>query len=379
MAIKSIELRNFTVFENINISFSSGINIFIGENGTGKTHLLKAVYSFCKADIDADGVRETSSLNRVIGECFGVELEQLRNVHVKSSSMPFIPFDDKDKESYNAIAKALDALKPEYEITMFHKDVATTAIFAIDSNIYPFHWSISSPRELYVGEKEDGFIINKNSKQPLPSIYIPAKDMLTHGGLEKDYIDRNLPFDTTLIDILNKAGVSTKKNLDNGLQSILDKIASTIGGKIVYSNDKYYINRETVGSVEFAIEAEGYKKLGLIYRLIETGYISQGSVLIWDEPETNLNPKLIPIVVDILLELSRNGVQIFLATHDYVISKYFEVRQHIDDNILFHSLYKSESNVNAENNVNFRNLKNNPIITAFDVLMDEVINRNMGD
>ena len=27
--------------------FSPGINIIIGENGTGKTHLIKAIYSAC--------------------------------------------------------------------------------------------------------------------------------------------------------------------------------------------------------------------------------------------------------------------------------------------------------------------------------------------
>ena len=46
MAIKSIKLENFTVFENISCDFSLGLNMFIGENGTGKTHLLKVLYAF---------------------------------------------------------------------------------------------------------------------------------------------------------------------------------------------------------------------------------------------------------------------------------------------------------------------------------------------
>ena len=49
MAIESIKLENFTVFENIECEFVPGINIFIGENGTGKTHILKALYALCKA------------------------------------------------------------------------------------------------------------------------------------------------------------------------------------------------------------------------------------------------------------------------------------------------------------------------------------------
>ncbi|MFI3227721.1 MAG: AAA family ATPase [Clostridia bacterium] len=43
--MKKAKLQNFTVFNDIEVNFSSGINVIIGENGTGKTHLMKALYS----------------------------------------------------------------------------------------------------------------------------------------------------------------------------------------------------------------------------------------------------------------------------------------------------------------------------------------------
>ena len=49
MYIDYLYLNNFTVFKTLNIEFSKGVNIFIGENGTGKTHLLKLLYAACKA------------------------------------------------------------------------------------------------------------------------------------------------------------------------------------------------------------------------------------------------------------------------------------------------------------------------------------------
>ncbi|MCI9047374.1 MAG: AAA family ATPase, partial [Hungatella sp.] len=49
MIIKKIKLENYTVFEDHQIEFCPGINIFIGENGTGKTHILKALYSACQS------------------------------------------------------------------------------------------------------------------------------------------------------------------------------------------------------------------------------------------------------------------------------------------------------------------------------------------
>lgn len=49
MIIKKIKFQNYTVFEDHQIEFSPGVNIIIGENGTGKTHLIKALYSACQS------------------------------------------------------------------------------------------------------------------------------------------------------------------------------------------------------------------------------------------------------------------------------------------------------------------------------------------
>jgi recombinational DNA repair ATPase RecF len=45
MTISRLELTNFTVFEKASFEFCPGINVLIGENGTGKSHVLKAMYA----------------------------------------------------------------------------------------------------------------------------------------------------------------------------------------------------------------------------------------------------------------------------------------------------------------------------------------------
>jgi recombinational DNA repair ATPase RecF len=45
MALSRLSLENFTVFDNLDIHFSKGINVLTGENGTDKTHVMKALYS----------------------------------------------------------------------------------------------------------------------------------------------------------------------------------------------------------------------------------------------------------------------------------------------------------------------------------------------
>jgi recombinational DNA repair ATPase RecF len=40
-----LELENFTVFREVNLDFSPGLNVFVGPNATGKTHILKLLYA----------------------------------------------------------------------------------------------------------------------------------------------------------------------------------------------------------------------------------------------------------------------------------------------------------------------------------------------
>ena len=88
--------------------------------------------------------------------------------------------------------------------------------------------------------------------------------------------------------------------------------------------------------------------MALLWQLVKNGTLEKGSVLFWDEPEANINPLYIGIIVDMLLELQRKEVQIFIATHDYMLASYFEVRKKERDDILYHSLSHNKENMLLE-------------------------------
>ena len=68
MAIQKIILENFTVFKNAELDFCNGVNVLIGENGTGKTHLLKWLYATHLTHSDSK-----YSIDSVFGEDFNLE------------------------------------------------------------------------------------------------------------------------------------------------------------------------------------------------------------------------------------------------------------------------------------------------------------------
>jgi recombinational DNA repair ATPase RecF len=53
--LNQLHLKHFTVFQDTSFEFSPGLNVIIGDNGTGKTHVLKLGYLFLRAWLDLTG------------------------------------------------------------------------------------------------------------------------------------------------------------------------------------------------------------------------------------------------------------------------------------------------------------------------------------
>ena len=107
--------------------------------------------------------------------------------------------------------------------------------------------------------------------------------------------------------------------------------------------------------------------------------ITEGSILLWDEPEANINPEHMPVIVDCLLELARHNVQVIISTHNYILAKYFDVKRKEADKIRYHSFYMENGAVQCETKDDFASLKHNSIMTAFNELLDDVYHLDVGD
>ena len=58
-----LRLRNFTAFSDLDLEFGGGIEVFVGANGAGKTHLMKVGYAAC--DVARSGGDFAQKLVRV--------------------------------------------------------------------------------------------------------------------------------------------------------------------------------------------------------------------------------------------------------------------------------------------------------------------------
>ena len=184
----------------------------------------------------------------------------------------------------------------------------------------------------------------------------------------------HMPFDDTQVDIIVDASLPEAREIPAYTQTILDKISTVIEGKVIQENDEFYVLKKDGRKLRFSLEAEGLRKLGLLWKLIRNGLLEPGTILIWDEPEANLNPELFSLVAEILLELQKNGIQIFVATHSYNFAKYLEIRRTETEQVQFHNLYHSEQPgvIEASSAYCMEDLHQNHIMIADNKLLDEI-------
>ena len=240
-----------------------------------------------------------------------------------------------------------------------------------------FHEFHKTPNLRKVGEVEVfPFADGKYNKDK--HIFIPVAEMLSHPEIYPMSQKYNLPYNNSEIDVLENAMQPETKELTPNASKVLDIIRNTIGGEVVYENNTFFIVSENV-KTSFALTASGFQKLGLLWKLLRNGLIESDSVLFWDEPENSLNPELMSVLVEILLELQRGGVQIFLATHSEILASYFDALRKNSDSVKFYSLYKNDETIKVDSSDRFGLLTPNTLTAEQVKLYKKKIEKGLGN
>jgi energy-coupling factor transporter ATP-binding protein EcfA2 len=376
--ITSLKLKNFVAFTDLTIDFSPGINIIIGENGTGKTQLLKAILALSGPEVGMDqpGEQLARKLCRMYHPLSG-QVGELRRVGTRGGAMLSATF-----ASGQAVTAKFNGSATEAKV---HSDM--------------------------VGEVA-------------PAIFIPTKEVLSLvRGLTTEQPDQptiERIFDDGYLDLarqLIKEGsndLNAKVQLDPRFASIVPRLTNLIDGQYLLENGRFvfepgrFLEKDAAkrsraqhaqmyqDSTEWkfiptskkrlssTMTAEGFRKIGVLQRLLNNGTLNPGATgpLLWDEPESNLNPKLMKDLVLALLELARNGQQVILATHDYVLLKWFDLLMNKDegDQLRFHVLSWEEGTdqVLSESMDDYRAIEPNAIADTFNELIKAQVVRKMG-
>lgn len=152
---------------------------------------------------------------------------------------------------------------------------------------------------------------------------MPTRELLTlYPGFVSLYENRYLEFEETYYDTCLSLGDPPLRKPMTDLLSVLEEAMS---GKVVLQGGRFYLVTPDQGKLEMPLVAEGLRKLAMLAQLVAVGALEKDGYLFWDEPEANLNPRLVKVVARVILQLAKAGIQIFIATHSYFLLKELDI------------------------------------------------------
>jgi energy-coupling factor transporter ATP-binding protein EcfA2 len=333
MKIRQLTLQRFCAFEQAILEFSPGLNVFIGENATGKSHLLKLLYSILKSNERAEknGGSKPAGLETVLAQ------------------------------------KLLGVFRPHEAglgRLVYRRLGRGSGSVELKADSGELFFTLSNLGKLTV--KKDS--LPKTER----SIFIPSREALAmFEGFVAAYEDRELSFDETYKDlcVALSAGAAKGKRLKEAAH-LVTPLESVLGGRVHLQGGKFFVYIQD-GFIEAHLLAEGLRKVAGLVRLIVNGSLIQNGFLFWDEPEANLNPKLVTKIAVVLQTLAAGGVQVFVATHDYLLSRElslaseYKTKPVVDIKFFACSRTENREAVTVQAGSTFTDLAKNPILEEF--------------
>jgi predicted ATP-dependent endonuclease of OLD family len=294
--LKSLHLENLTVFPVANLTFGKNLNLIIGENGSGKTHILKAAYSA----IAVSAARTKDSGTEPPGKA------QLQSSLAEKLQAVFRP----------------DGLWRLVRRSRGRGKCRLSYVFDKTGLNVAFTFSTVARTEVTVE------VMPTIREKNLP-VFLPTRELLTIApGFVALYETTHLSFEETWRDtcILLEAPLARGPR-ERNIKKLLVPLEQAMGGNVeVDKAGRFYFNLAS-GSMEMHLVAEGLRKLAMVARLIATGSLLDKGYLFWDEPESNLNPKIIKTVARTIMQVAQSGIQVFIGTHSLFLLRELHILQ----------------------------------------------------
>lgn len=287
--ITTLELSNITVFNKARFDFSPGLNVLIGENGTGKSHVLKLGYALLQT------------------------LAVLKTVKT-SDSFPMSLIVAKEK-----LSSILGCDYTTLSRNCYVEEFFTLAVTLSDGCRYFFEHG--KTRSVY----------QPGSATTLSTLFIPPKEILSvYKGFRSTLKTRELAFDGTYLDLAEALDLPPFRDETlEAVRPLYEPLEQILHARIEQENGEFFFTPQKGGAdarIHAQLAAEGHRKLGMLSYLIKNGSLREGTSLFWDEPEANLNPRLLVKLAQVLVELSRH-MQITIATHSLFLLRELEILQ----------------------------------------------------
>lgn len=282
--LNAVKLKNFGPLAELDWPGLGAINLVIGGNGSGKTFLLKALYSATRTLEDYKRGEDPRTASAILAD------------------------------------KLYWTFQPGKIGDLVTKGVDGT--LSCDVQFDGRHFSFSFGKDT---AKRISFLENHVPPRSGNSIFLPAKEVLSLHRiiLKSREQDRSFGFDDTYLDLARALRQSTTRGKNYAqFAASRRRLENMFGGRVEFdeASDQWRFKK---GNQRFPIgvTAEGIKKVAILDTLLGNRYLDTSSIVFFDEPEAALHPAAISILLDIVARLTKRGIQFFLASHSYFVVK----------------------------------------------------------
>lgn len=347
MFIKSIHIKNFRLFSDdsyfeimdLNIPDGqhqgSGLTIFVGENGCGKSSLLDAFalpYVSYKAD--------SFSLADINNPENKVEINILTNeVYTYKGTMPRVEYKGKGFSFHGGVRTRGNRGFLSSMVVTDQKYIKADGEAKPDDNAPDLRLSVNNPWSGSRFSDIEFLILDKNRTfQTRKGTYNDTR----FDRLMEDLSYKYIQTDGKPVDINEQLNTITGTQ-NEGIEEAIAKFARITGNTVqlnLIDNWKPFLNayfgvkKENLQSIPLNYLGSGYE---MIFSLIYSYFLSKRGnkklIILIDEPELHLHPKLQSDFISLLLEFSKDS-QVILSTHSPLFVKQAMVNEKVRTKIL---------------------------------------------
>jgi predicted ATP-binding protein involved in virulence len=282
--IKSITIKNLFGRLNLEYVLDKNINVIIGKNGTGKSTILKLIYSTLQENIDM--------------------LERIGKPIVELSISK--EYEDGSKEDFdynlNNKAKQIDVEL----IDTFDTFYIQSTDFSVNKNTSELDKKLLNLIQFFSGYLNE---LNSQYKEQTKSLKEDFETLINSDNVDINQIKENNEKQKSLKSTIYN-NLETFKDIINGLfQDTQKRMVILDDGTIVFNVSEVNLATDYLSS--------GEKQILIIY-LIVLLKENKPYVLLMDEPEISLHVQWQTSLIDNIKKLN-NNIQLIIATHNPLI------------------------------------------------------------
>lgn len=363
--METLKLTNFAKLKDTTLNIND-ITLIAGKPGSGKSYIMKMLYAMYEANDNllnkikkedyllskflTEVINKNIDSSKIKSENKNEEINKklLKNIVDSEIFKEFLKKEiQKNTEEFTKIKKSLGEKQlPDNEI--FYDNLRN-----IIKSIFDNYFQISDE---FIFEHESCKIEFKNKKLSITkktdikvneAVFVETPLILEFKSfMTKD--SNKIPYHiSSLLKILNKDYSFTDEKQEEFIENFIHKSKEIINGNIENNGDSFIYKKDDK-NFDIVNASSGIKSIGLLQYLVTNKALKQGSVLFWEEPEVHLHPSWQLKMVELFLELQKNGVRIVFSTHSPYMADYLNAlvkKRKLEDKVSFNLLTEEKDEI----------------------------------